>query len=339
MQIRIGVKKLWPISSSSSNSHYCCCEKHHGWWQVQRSNGCWSSHQVGDSKHPTQLSGLSSDQWCGSALLLPLLQPKKHSSISHFLSSPDGLIDCFFLLLNRSARKPEMQALDLSVCCFPHVVVVFYLSVCLHVGKRIVRPYFFEFLAHVRGFFKLAPLQSSLSIQALPTVSFFFLLWDCCRSFWYTWRTKVFWWVMGVGSYWISWECFVLLWLLHIHTHIHIHAGEEEMGWEDNRGSFCRWIQTKTSWVLCMCRFLPSLEQPSSSSPSVCLLCAFWKNPTSPCMASLSIKEEGEERLSCWHCRGNDDDNDVRCKQLSAGASELMGRLWVRHTLYMILKN
>lgn len=43
-------------------------------------------------------------------------------------------------------------------------------------GKRIVRPYFFEFLAHVRGFFKLAPLQSSLSIQALPTVSFFFLL-------------------------------------------------------------------------------------------------------------------------------------------------------------------
>jgi hypothetical protein len=56
-------------------------------------------------------------------------------------------------------------------------------------------------------------------------------------------------------------------------------------------------------------------------------------------MASLSIKEEGEERLSCWHCRGNDDDNDVRCKQLSAGASELMARLWVRHTLYMILKN
>jgi hypothetical protein len=68
-----------------------------------------------------------------------------------------------------------MQALELSVCCLPHVVVVFYLSVCLHVGKRIVRPYFFEFLAHVRGFLKLAPLQSSLSSQALPTVSFFLL--------------------------------------------------------------------------------------------------------------------------------------------------------------------
>ncbi len=112
----------------------------------------------------------------GVALLFFFLffNPKQHSSISRFLFSPDGLIDCFFLLLSRSARKPEMQALDLSVCCFPHVVV-FNLSVCLHVGKRIVRPYFFEFLAHVRGFLRLAPLQSSLSIQALPTVSFFLL--------------------------------------------------------------------------------------------------------------------------------------------------------------------
>jgi hypothetical protein len=72
----------------------------------------------------------------------------------------------------------ESQKCKLSIS--PSVVVahvvVFYLSVCPHVGKRIVRPYFFEFLAHVRGFFKLAPFQSSFSIQALPTVSFFFLL-------------------------------------------------------------------------------------------------------------------------------------------------------------------
>ncbi len=202
----------------------------------------------------------------------------------------------------RNASSRSLRLLFSSCCCF--------LSVCLSACRQANCATLFLW---VFGTCKRILQASSISIKSLhPGSSHRFLLLLTLRllqkllihlkNTWRrTWRTKVFWWVMGDCFCWISWECFVLLWLLRIH--IHIHAGEEEMGWEDNRGSFCRWIQTKTSWVLCMCRFLPSLEQ-TSSFPSVCLLCAFWKNPTSPCMASLSIKEGGEESLSCWHCRG-----------------------------------
>lgn len=223
-----------------------------------------------------------------------------------------GWIDWLLFPVAEQECKKARNAGSRSLCLLFSSCCCCFLSVCLSACRQANRA---TLLLWVFGTCKRILQASSISIKSLhPGSSHRFLLLLTLRflqkllihlkNTWRgTWRTKVFWWVMGVCSCWISWECFVLLWLLRIHIHIHIHAGEEEMGWEDNRGSFCRWIQTKTSWVLCMCRFLPSLEQPSSF-PSVCLLCAFWKNPTSPCMASLSIKEGGEERLSCWHCRG-----------------------------------